>query len=375
MRGAARLDRAMGRLVGERGEEEGARLLAEVDPAALRERVHALEEAPAELRRLEKELEALRADHAELAGEVEVATMEWLRERQDAETQLQAYRDRARELKVRLNDLEGAGSDAPCPTCGRILHERFGDVVAALREEWESVVQDGSWWKRRREQLDLKPAPLRELEGRSLRLQATVEARAEGVERARSRIRQLRSARERLRELERGDGSSPSGDDFQPGEGDATVEALRAMTGLRSEMVGEARARILELAGRALLRVSGTRLLGMTWREREDSVVLEGVGETLVDPTPEDRAAAVVALRLGVAAALLEEGTDLAGPLVLGASFDRMDEECRLRTVEVLRGLRSRVEQILLVTRGDVAELCPEVFDAVLELGGEGGSR
>ncbi len=111
-----------------------------------------------ELRSSERELRALRADHAEASGDLEETTMEWLRERQDAETHLLAYRDRARELKGRLSHLEASGADAPCPTCGRVLEEHVAEVVRRLREEWETVVQDGSWWKRRREQLELKPS-------------------------------------------------------------------------------------------------------------------------------------------------------------------------------------------------------------------------
>ncbi len=41
-------------------------------------------------------LRELRADAAEVNGDMEVANMDWLRERQDAETHLMAYRDRAR---------------------------------------------------------------------------------------------------------------------------------------------------------------------------------------------------------------------------------------------------------------------------------------
>jgi hypothetical protein len=91
-----------------------------------------------------------------------------------------------------------------------------------------------------------------------------------------------------------------------------------------------------------------------------------------MDPTPEDRAAAVVALRIAAAMALLVEGSELADILVVAAPFDDMDEETQLRTVDLLVGLRHRIPQILLVTRGEVVDLCPEAFDAALELVGEG---
>ncbi len=107
-----------------------------------------------------------------MTGDVEQATMEWLRERQDAETHLKAYLDRASELKARLAQLEAGGPEAPCPTCGRPLADHLGEVRVQLREEWESVVQDGRWWKRRRAQLEDKPEHLRALEAAAERLEA-----------------------------------------------------------------------------------------------------------------------------------------------------------------------------------------------------------
>lgn len=117
--------------------------------------------------------------------------MEWHRERQDAETHLRAYRDRARELKLRLDSLQQSGDDSPCPTCGRHLNEHYQKVLEVLQEEWDSVVQDGKWWRRRSEQLVLMPEALREIEIRSIRMHAQVEALAEQVEVARSAVREL----------------------------------------------------------------------------------------------------------------------------------------------------------------------------------------
>ncbi len=122
-------------------------------------------------------------------------TMEWHRERQDAETHLRAYRDRARELRVRLDVLEKAGEEAPCPTCGRHLNEQYSKVLGVLRDEWDSVVQDGKWWRRRSEQLRLMPESLIEVESRAIRMHADVETLAEQVEVARSAVRELEDLR------------------------------------------------------------------------------------------------------------------------------------------------------------------------------------
>ncbi len=176
---------------------------SEVRSGQLEARIRELQGAPDELRRLEEELRSLRADAAEAAGEVEVQTMEWLRERQDAETHLFAYRDRARELKTKLDSLRAIGEDAPCPTCGRHLEEHYAEVIGHLEEEWDSVVQDGTWWRRRREQLELKPEAVQDVESRSIKLHAQVEDLAEQVELARSALRELQDLRDIKSELER----------------------------------------------------------------------------------------------------------------------------------------------------------------------------
>lgn len=162
----------------------------------IRGRIKRLTDTPNRLRVLEAELMGLRADSAEVTGDLEYRTMEWLRERQDAETTLQAYRDRGRELKQKLETLRKVGADAPCPTCGRLLQDHFAGVTGDLQDEWDRLVQDGRWWRRRREQLDLKPPALQELEARSIRLHAEIEHLAEQVEQARNELRELEDLRE-----------------------------------------------------------------------------------------------------------------------------------------------------------------------------------
>ncbi len=135
------------------------------------------------LDRLEAELRIARGDAIEAEGEVEARTLEWARDRQEAETRLLGYRDRARELRERLRALEA--EDASCPTCGSVLADAGERLRTTLKEEWEMVVQDGRWWKRRREQLDGKPDDLVELEGEALRLRAAMERLSEELERRR----------------------------------------------------------------------------------------------------------------------------------------------------------------------------------------------
>ena len=139
-------------------------------------------------------LRSLREEEVEARGDLEAGMVAWLRERQDAETRLLLYRDRGRELKVRLKQVEEAGPEGSCLACGARLGDRLEAVRRSGREEWEGVVQDGRWWRQRLDQLEHKPAELKALERRALALSARVAETAEEPEstvagrRARARI-------------------------------------------------------------------------------------------------------------------------------------------------------------------------------------------
>ena len=169
----------------------------------VRARIAELSGSSNQLVEVEGLLQERRATLAETEGDLEVQRMDWLRERQDAETTLHAYRSRARELRSRIQSLESAGSEAPCPTCGRLLQDHLEEVLGTLREEWDSVVQDGRWWRRRRDQLDAKPEPIQELETRALRLHAKIERDTERAERMRWAVQELAELRDEEAELER----------------------------------------------------------------------------------------------------------------------------------------------------------------------------
>jgi len=364
--GLDRLEAARVRLVRLRGVPAAA---PGPQAEALMERIRALEGAPEELAALEAELRGLRGDDAEITGDVEAATMEWLRERQDAETQLGAYRDRARELKERLGELEASGADAVCPTGQRPLLEHAAPVLDTLREEWESVVQDGSWWRRRREQLELKPERLTELESRALRLHAATESLAERVELVRARVRELDEARLKLAE--------------RVGGGVGDLEALEPQRRVPEEVWGavdealaraarqmrtESRERVLDRMSRVLTRITGGRVLSVRWLDT-GRLDLFGVEGSLHPPAEEDAAAAQVAGRIAAAQTLAARAGTPFPPLVLGEPFDRMDDAVKIRTVELLRGIVGPVfEQVLLVTRGEVVDFYPEAFDSIVEL-------
>jgi DNA repair exonuclease SbcCD ATPase subunit len=277
--------------------------------------------------------------------------MEWLRERQDAETTLQAYRDRARELRSRIRRMEAAGPEAPCPTCGRVLQAHYEEVLAELRDQWESVVQDGSWWRSRWEQLEMKPESLRELEGRSLRLHAAVEAGSERVELLRARFQEI---------------SAPASAEMQQGAEGAVVAALRRLHAARLARAADI---LGQRASRFVCRISGGRVLAISWEG--GPVRLEGSEGVLTPMSEEDLATAKVAIRVAAASLLAAAGRVLAS-LPIEEPFDRLDEEAQIRTLVLVRELLPEIPRVILFTRGEVVDARPELLDYVLEVREEG---
>ncbi len=301
-----------------------------------------------------KELLNTRADVTEIDGDLEVATMDWHRERQDAETTLNAYRDRARELRARIRQMESAGPEAPCPTCGRVLASHYDEVLAELRDQYESVVQDGSWWRSRWEQLEPKPDHLRELERRSLTLHAAVEAGSERVELLRARLREFRDASaERV-------GPAPEG---------VKGDVVTALARVRSARRARATDLLLDRASRFVSRISGARILAVT--VDDETVHLQGSEGVLTPLAEEDLAAGRMALRLAAASLVAGRGSVVAS-LAVEQPFDRLDEEARIRTLVLTKGLLREIPRIVLFSRGDAVEARPELFDYVLEVRDEG---
>jgi DNA repair protein SbcD/Mre11 len=314
------------------------------------------EQVGVELRTAQRDLLTSRADVTEVDGDLEVATMDWHRERQDAETTLHAYRDRARELRTRIRRMESAGPEAPCPTCGRVLESHFDDVLAELRDQWESVVQDGSWWRSRWEQLEPKPDHLQELERRSLRLHAALEAGSERVELLRARLREL-------------DGSTAAGpaEPLEGPEGDVVAALVR----VRTARFARAADILVDRASRFLSRISGTRILALT--SQDGNVRLQGSEGVLTPLSEEDLAVARVAIRLAAASLIAARGRIVAS-LPLEQPFDRLDEEARIRTLILTKGLLGEIPRVVLFSRGDAVDARPELFDYVLEVRDDGST-
>ena len=334
----------------------------------LRARVQELRRFPEALRIKARELRRLRGDAVEVGGDLEVANMDWLRERQDAETHLLAYRDRARELKGRLQQLEEGGEDTACPTCDRVLSERFQSVLEVLREEWESVVQDGSWWKRRKDQLDVKPPHLQDFEGKSIRVQAMIEACTEEVERLRARLPELTEAEDTLAMAHVAEGRSErsAGEDSGLSSGDSDLRR-RALEALRRELLSDAGDALTARTGRYMNHLTSGGVLGVGLTGDGEPTIVRDEGARRIH-SDEEVAAYLFALRLALVDLAAGCGVH-ASEILLGDTFDRLEPDAKLRAVGLLRTLLIRVPKILLFCRGEILDATPEWFDWIVELG------
>ncbi len=130
---------------------------------------------------------ALRAELTALTLAAEERRTTWVRDRQDADTQLRTLRDQYQELKEQRDRIVAAGEGGACPTCARPLEREFDTVLELLDRQLEAVRGNGQYFRLRVEQLEQEPADLVAQEDARTRLdrelsdavavQATVEAR------------------------------------------------------------------------------------------------------------------------------------------------------------------------------------------------------
>lgn len=317
-----------------------------------------------ELRGLEERLRGLRGDAAEVAGDIEVGLMAWVRERQDAETRLLLYRDRERELRKRLEALEAGGADLECEICRRPLAECHEPVLSVRSEEWEAVVQDGRWWRRRRDQLEYKPDELKDAEGRLLELEAEIDETVEAIERMRVQIRELEMARVRLQHLEAlaermGEvGSASALDDRSAGEEDgSTRERLEEM---HEDLASSARRQLRERVHGKVVALTDGRLIGAfpTLYEDWSEGGRRGGGEVSI---------LELAVRICLAELALGAGLPLE-TVVFPTALDRLNEEDLPRALVELGRLARRAGLVLVKATEEVASSAPERFDLLFKL-------
>jgi DNA repair protein SbcC/Rad50 len=170
-----------------------ARQLADLEAelARTRERAEKLESAPELEKKYTADLALLRTERATVEKTLDEKKSAWLADKQDAFTKLTSYRDRAKELKDQITEIERLGPEGICPTCGRPVGKDYERLLEELRDQWTVLVQDGKWWKSRHEQLDDKPDEVEKLETLFRDLTAGVEDRSKKLTRCQSAVTEL----------------------------------------------------------------------------------------------------------------------------------------------------------------------------------------
>lgn len=149
------------------------------------------------------------ARHAAETAAEELRTA-WVRDAQDAQTKRATLAEQYLDLKGQRDRVSAAGADGDCPTCGRPLGDDLDGVIELLDQQLQEVEFNGSFYKKRIQQLQDEPNELRQAEaerGRRERAarEAEVEARRlqELVQKRPSLLKEREATEERLGDLEK----------------------------------------------------------------------------------------------------------------------------------------------------------------------------
>jgi DNA repair protein SbcC/Rad50 len=166
------------------------------EEARLNERAQKLETAPALEQETQQQLATSRSTLVTAEQTLERERTSWVRDRQEAETRLEALRTQYTELVQQRDTLEGLGEDSPCPTCGRPLGASYRSVVDLLSEQIETVRIDGNYYRQRVEQLTRATEQIETLEEQRRTAQQEVAAAERRLTRIQSAIVELNGLRE-----------------------------------------------------------------------------------------------------------------------------------------------------------------------------------
>jgi len=227
--------------------EEGRRKTLLEAEAALRDEIARLEERHAKIERapaLEEEatleLEKKRGELEDTQGLLEARRTEWVRDRQEAQTQRESLRQQYLELKHQRDRVVAVGEDGECPTCARPLGGSLHTVVEHLDEMIETVNVDGNYYKARVEQLEQMPDDVRELDEKRRALMqevGTLERRLAKVQLAvqelGSIVRDIAAKQQRQVQMKRDISRIPPG--YDPARHTEVIAEVERLTPMEAE--------------------------------------------------------------------------------------------------------------------------------------------
>lgn len=114
---------------------------------------------------------SLRDELEQTDRSIEEHRTNWVRDKQEVDTKLEALRQNYVDLSEQHSVLKGLGAESPCPTCGRPLGENYSQVLEQVHQQLETVRVDGQYYRQRSEQLAVMPPSLSSLIGTKQQLQ------------------------------------------------------------------------------------------------------------------------------------------------------------------------------------------------------------
>lgn len=281
----AELDRLQKEEVSRRAEEAQLAELART-MAALERRIVELGGAAAALERAEAEARSLaeRLEAADRAAEEQQAA--WVREKEYAGTRRAELLKQYEEVKEQRDKIELLGPEGECPTCRRPLGTEHAAVLGVLDRQIEAIVNDGTYFRQRLEQLAQPPEAVTQAEVArdALRVEsrrASEQAgslRAQVEERARLEADRARATR-RAAELQERVAARPSG--YDGARHDAVRAELTRLdpVALQAATLAARAERAEVLVGEAELAEKALSAREAQARQLADAVRAEGFSE------------------------------------------------------------------------------------------------
>jgi len=277
----------------------------------LARRIAELADAEAALARASDEARTLaeRLEAADTAAEEQQAT--WVREKEYAGTRRAELLKQYDEVKDQRDKIERLGPEGECPTCRRPLGAEHAAVLGVLDRQLQAIVDDGTYFRQRIEQLAVAPHAvtqadaardaLREETRRASEREGTL--RAQVAERARLTKERAGLAR-RTEEVERRVAARPAGYDAARHNAVRAELARLDPVALQAAALAARAERAEVLVGEAELAEKSLSLCEEQARQLADAVKAEGFSEEKFKVARERHDRATHALRaaeLGVA--------------------------------------------------------------------------
>lgn len=229
---------------------------------------------PTELKKEEKELEKAQKALGKLQGELEEMRTAWVRDLQDARTKRQTLLDQYQEFKEQREQIVKLGPDGACPTCTRPLGKEYTNVLGVLERQLQEVLDNGTFYKKRIDQLSKVPAELTKGEKARDKADRDIQTRSEKLgqhravaEEAAALRKEAEQLRRRIAELEASLAASAV-----PYDKTRHAEVRRQLNALEGTALDVARLKVLADRAEKLIKEAETAERSLS--EREDNARL-----------------------------------------------------------------------------------------------------